>query len=234
VKKPAHPTRNIAPAMRHLILLPILAGGLALTLVTAAPVRTLAFDLPATTVTFELVAAENKTDSNTKAKDPLRIEARMNQFSLPVSLPPGRYLVSSTAFKSTDSFTLPDTAGGRFLLLILPKNDGGCTIFPIPDDITKIGPGDRFLLNATKEQIAVRFGTQRSIIKPGYSEYLRAPRPAPADQRIEVEMARRNGSEWIPFNSTYWPLDPRARSFVLVHPDPVTDAPRVRNLSEVP
>jgi len=220
--------------MRHLILIPVLAGGLAVTLVTAAPVRTLAFDLPATAVTFDLIAADHKTDRKTDSKDKLQIEARMNQFSLPVSLPPGRYLASSKAFKSTDSFTLPDTAGGRFLLLILPKNDGGCAIFPIPDDITKIGPGDRFLLNVTKEEIAVRFGTQRSIIKPGHSEYLRAPRPAPADPRIEVEMARRVGSAWIPFNSTYWPLDPRARSFVLVHPDPVTDAPRVRNLSEVP
>jgi hypothetical protein len=220
--------------MRHLILLPILAGGLAVTLVTAAPVRTLAFDLPATAVTFDLIAANNKTDSKTDPKDKLRIEARMNQFSLPVSLPPGRYLASSSAFKSTAPFTLPDIAGGRFLLLILPQNDGSCAIFPIPDDITKIGPGDRFLLNATKQEIVVRFGTQRSIIKPGHSEYLRPPWPAPADQRIEVEMARRVGTAWIPFNSTYWPLDPRARSFVLVHPDPVTGAPRVRNLSEVP
>jgi hypothetical protein len=171
--------------MRHLILLPILAGGLAVTLVTAAPVRTLAFDLPATAVTFDLIAANNKTDSKTDPKDKLRIEARMNQFSLPVSLPPGRYLASSSAFKSTAPFTLPDIAGGRFLLLILPQNDGSCAIFPIPDDITKIGPGDRFLLNATKQEIVVRFGTQRSIIKPGHSEYLRPPWPAPADQRMD-------------------------------------------------
>lgn len=220
--------------MRLSILLPVLAGGLAVTPVAATPVRTLAFDLPATAVTFDLIAANNKADSKTDPKDKLQIEARMNRFSLPVNLPPGRYLASSKAFKSTASFTLPDTAGGRFLLLILPRNDGACAIFPIPDDLTKIGPGDRFLLNATNEPIALRFGTQRAIVKPGHSEYLHPPQPAPADQRIEVEMARQAGSAWIPFNSTYWPLDPRARSFVLVHPDPATGLPRVRNLSEVP
>lgn len=104
----------------------------------------------------------------------------------------------------------------------------------IPDDIAKIGPGDRFLLNATGEEIAVRLGTQRSTVKPGHSVILHPPQPAPADRRIEVEMVRRVGSAWVPFNSTYWPLDPTARSFVLVHPDPVTGTPRVRNLSEVP
>jgi hypothetical protein len=223
------------PAMRHLILISILASGFALPAVSrAASVRTLAFDLPATEVSFDLADAAATSNNKTGDKNKLRLDARMNRFSTPVNLPPGRYLATSKDFKSADPFTLPDTAGARYLLLILPKPDGGCAIFPIPDDVSKIGPGDRFLLNGTREEIAVRFGTQRATLKPGHSEYLRPPRPAPADQRIEVEMARRVGTAWIPFNSTYWPLDPRARSFVLLYPDPVTGTPRVRNLSEVP
>ena len=129
---------------------------------------------------------------------------------------------------------MPATEEGRFLLLVLPRPGGGCSILPIPDDVGRIGPGTRFLLNATGEEIAVRFGAQREGIKPGHSAYLRPPNPAPDDQRVEVEMVRRIGGAWIPFNSTYWPLDPKARSFVLVHPDPVTGTPRVRSLAEVP
>jgi hypothetical protein len=216
--------------MRHLILIPILAGGLTVIPVSAAAVRTLAFDLPATTVTFDIRAADSPPGSAAK----LQLEAGKNQFTAPVNLAPGRYVATSKDFKTPAEFTLPDPASGRFLLLILPKNDGGCAIFPIPDDIAKIGPGDRFLLNATAEEIAVRFGTQRSTVKPSHSVYLRPPQPAPKDRRIEVEMVRRVGTAWVPFNSTYWPLDPTARSFVLVHPDPVTGTPRVRNLSEVP
>lgn len=222
--------------MRHVILRSVIIGGLAITPRAAAlPVRTLAFDLPTTEVSFDLAAdAASTAAGKTGGKTRWHLDAHMNRFSTPVNLPPGRYLASSKDFKSTDPFTLPDTEGARYLLLILPKPDGGCAIFPIPDDITRIGPGVRFLLNATKEEISVRFGSQRAILKPGHSEYLHPPRPAPADPRIEVEMARRAGTAWIPFNSTYWPLDPRARSFVLLHPDPITGAPRVRNLSEVP
>jgi hypothetical protein len=212
------------------LLMPALALVFAVIPATAAPVRTLAFDLPAPSVAFEVRPASSLSDS----PPVLRLEARSNQFSEPLDLPPGSYVATSGSFTATTRFSLPDTAGARFLLMILPKGDGTCHIFPIPDDIARIAPGDRFLLNATSVEIAVRFGTSRSKVKPGHSTYLRPPRPAPADQRIEVEMARRVDATWVPFNSTYWPLDPRARSFVLVHPDPVGGLPRVRNLSEVP
>ncbi len=229
-----HPHLLLSLTMRfHLILFAILAGGFcAAPAGSAAAVRTLAFSLPANEVSFEVIAAdaEPKTGGPTKTQ----LDVRVNRFSLPVDLPPGRYLATSKNFKSTDSFILRESAGTRFLLLILPKADGGCAILPIPDSLARIAAGDRFLLNATSEEIAVRFGQQSSKLKPGHSEYLRPPRPAPSDPRIEVEMARLVGSTWIAFNSTYWPLDPRARSFVLVHPDPVTGIPRVRNLSEVP
>lgn len=216
--------------LTKLKLLPLLACLLGLPPASAAPVRTLAFDLPADEIAFEIRPAGAKPDS-----DPvLRIEARRNQFSDPLDLAPGNYTARCASFKTAATFTLPDTADGRILLLILPANDGKCHIFPIPDDITRIGPGDRFLLNATPVEIAVRFGKSQSKLKPGHSAYLRPPDPAPADGRIAVEMAKLTGTKWVPFNSTYWPLDPKARSFVLVHPDPVNGQPRVRNLSEVP
>jgi len=201
---------------------------------TAIPVRTLAFDLPTSTVSFDITAADAKADGKTEPHEKRVLVARKNQFSTPVALPPGSYLASSKAFKTPAPFNLPDSEGARFLLLILPTSDGAFVIFPIPDAIGKIGPGERFLINATTEDIAVRFGKQVATVKPGHSEYLRPPRPAPADKRVEVEMANKVGNGWLTFNSTMWPLDPQARSFVLVLPDPVTGTPRVRNLSEVP
>lgn len=221
--------------MHHLIRFSILASVLVMPSISMAiPVRTLAFDLPANEVNFDLAPLDKTGDGKSDSKNKLHLDARMNQFSVAVNLPPGRYQPTSKSFKSTDPFTLPDGEGARYLLLILPKGDGTCLIFPIPDAVTKIGPGTRFLLNATREEIAVRFGSQKSTLKPGQSEYLHPPHPTPADQRIEVEMARRDGNSWVPFNSTYWPLDPRARSFVLLYPDPVTGSPRTKNLSEVP
>ena len=57
--------------MRHLILIPILVGGLTVIPVSAAAVRTLAFDLPATTVTFDIRAADSPPGSAAK----LQLEA---------------------------------------------------------------------------------------------------------------------------------------------------------------
>ena len=220
--------------MRRLIQLFVFASVLAVpSLGLAIPVRTLAFDLPANDVTFDLAPLDKPADPKADAKNKLHLDVHVNQFSTPVSLPAGRYAATSKSFKSTDPFTLSDSEGARYLLLILPKGDGSCLIFPIPDSITKIGPGTRFILNATHEEIAVRFGAQKVALKPGHSEYLHPPHPAPADQRIEVEMAHHDGTNWVVFSSTVWPLDPRARSFVLLYPDPVTGRPRTKSLPEV-
>jgi hypothetical protein len=223
--------RPHADVLMHMRFLTIIAAVLiAMPALPAAALRTLAFDLPASTVTFEISQADGKQDGKTK----WQLEVRRNQFTPSISLPPGNYVAASGAFSSPTSFTVPDSRETRYLLLVLPRADGGCSILPIPDDVTRIGPGDRFLINATGEEIAIRFGQRNLSLKPGHSTHLTCPRPVPADHRIEVEMARRADSAWVPFNSTYWPVDPQARSFVLVFPEPGTGTPRVKNLSEVP
>lgn len=196
----------------------------------AARVRTLAFDLPQNPVSFEILAAGETKESSSK----IQLEARRNQFGKPVDLAPGRYIVSSPAFPSVTGFTLADTKDGRFLLIVLPAADRTCFLFVVPDDAAAIGPGDRFVINTTGKQIGIRFGTGSHLVKPGHSLLLHPPAPAAEDGRVAVEMSRELNGKRVIFNSTYWPLDPRARSFVIIYQDRPTGNPRVRNLSEVP
>ena len=102
--------------MRHPLVIPALAAALALLPAAAAPVRTLAFDLPATLVSFDISPPDSPPDHPVR----IHLEARKNQFSDPLAVPAGSYVASSSAFKATARFTLPDTAGARYLLLILP------------------------------------------------------------------------------------------------------------------
>ena len=96
--------------MRHFILVSILTGGLARIPVTAATVRTLAFDLPATTVTFDIRVADSPPGSAAK----LQFEAGKSQFTAPVNLPPGRYVASSKDFNATPSSPCPTPLAAVF------------------------------------------------------------------------------------------------------------------------
>jgi hypothetical protein len=191
----------------------------------ALSVRTLAFDLPEDAVNLSIHIA----DANAK---PVQLEVRVNQFGRASSLAPGTYVVESTTFKLPTKFVLPETGSTSFLLLVLPKSDGGCIILPVADDLGHFRKGDRFVVNATAEDLAIRIHTQKYLLKPGHSAYYHLPPPPMPDNRIEVEMLRQIGDRWLAFNSTYWPLSPNSRSIVMIYPDPNTGRPRVRSLAD--
>lgn len=212
--------------MLHLLKFACFAGWLVPQLANALSVRTLAFDLPADKVSLSL-----RPEASEKA---VEIEVRVNQFGEPATLAPGAYLATSTSFKPPTKFVLPEAGSTSFLLLVLPKSDGGCFILPVADDPGHFRKGDRFVVNATGEDLAIRIHTQKYLLKPGRSAYYRLPPPPLPDNRIEVEMLRQIGDKWLAFNSTYWPPLPNSRSIVMIYPDPNTGRPRVRSLADRP
>lgn len=218
------------PRLSRLLILPVLCLH-SFASESDVSVRTLAFDLPRPELTLSLAAAESDSTDG----DVLELEVRRNQFGEASKLSPGNYLARLEGVDEPIRIRLPSTEkGARYLLLVLSEPGGGSGILPIPDHAERIGPGDRFFYNATRHEIAIRLGAAKSRLKPSRSVVLEMPSPPPADRRLEVEMLQLIEAEWVPFNSTYWPLDPKARSFVLVFPDPSTGRPRVRNLAEVP
>ncbi len=210
--------------MLHLLKFACFAGWLLPQMANALSVRTLAFDLPADKVNLSI-----RSEASEKA---VELEVRVNQFGEPATLAPGAYVAESTTFKLPAKFVLPENGSGSFLLLVLPKSDGGCFILPVADDPGHFRKGDRFVVNATAEDLAIRIHTRKYLLKPGHSAYYRLPPPPMPENRIEVEMRRQIDGRWLAFNSTYWPLSPNLRSIVMIYPDPNTGRPRVRSLAD--
>ncbi len=193
-------------------------------LAPAITVRTVAFELPADKVNIGLVL-EN-------TKEPVQLEAEINQFGKAVDLPAGVYQASSSSFSAPTTLVLPAGGSSSYLLVIFARQNGGLHILPVSDESSKFGSGDRFVINATAEDIAVRIHQSKVMLKPGKFSYFKLP-PVPGN-RIEVEMHRHLGGEWQTFNSTYWPLSSGSRSIVLIYPDLDSGSPRVRSLMDLP
>jgi len=195
-------------------------------LASALTVRTVAFELPTDKVNIGL-ALEN-------AKEQVQVDVEVNQFGKPVKLQAGTYQATSSSFTSPTRLVLPEGGAPSYLLLVFARPDGGLYILPVADDASRFGAGDRFVINATSEDVAVRIHQSKVMLKPGKSSYFKLPSAPVPGNRIEVEMHRQQGEAWLPFNSTYWPLSADNRSIVLIYPDVKSGKPRVRSLMDFP
>jgi hypothetical protein len=195
-------------------------------LAAALSVRTVAFELPTEKVTLELQLEERKKSA--------QLEVAVNQFGKASVLAPGSYTVTSPAFKAPCSLVLPQAGSTSYLLLVFANREGGLHVLPVADELAKFSNGDRFVLNATAEDIAVRIHQSKVMLKPGKYFQFKLPRSPLPGNRMEVEMHRFVAATWQPFNSTYWPLSADSRSIVLIYPDPATAKPRVRSLMDLP
>lgn len=208
--------------IRSLWILSILVPQLA----SALSVRTLAFDLPEQKVEIDLTL-EN-------AKEPLRIEVEVNQFGKSTPISAGNYTTSSKSFKLPGKLTLPETGSSSYLLLVFMRQGGELHILPVADEQSQFSGGDRFFINATREEIAVRIHQTKLLLSAGKSSYFKLPTSPIPGNRMEVEMYRNSNAVWKPFNSTYWPVSSDSRSIVLIYPDPNTGNPRVKSLMDRP
>ena len=192
----------------------------------AVTVRTLAFDLPEPSLELSLQRADSETIQT--------VTARVNQFGETTKLTPGAYTAGSAGFSGKETFTLPAGEKGSFLLLVLADRQGKWKILPVADDAGRFGAGDRFMVNATAESVAVRFDQQRVRLHPGRSSYFKSPAGKAEGEKIEVEMFQDVKGTLKPFNSTYWPVSKDLRTIVLIYPDLRTGKPRVRSLADMP
>lgn len=197
--------------------------------VQAVDVRTLAFDMPEAEMLFEVHAVGGaKADENVATLD-----VRKNRFSKPIPLRVGDYMIRSKQLKGDVKLSIPEGSDSRLLLVVIPSADQTFRILSLVDSAVKISKGDRFLMNASEDEVQVRFDKQIEKLKPGGFVYLKRGSVFDTQGRVEVEMARLKHGKWTMFNSTYWYDEPEMRVFLMMTQHPETGYPRIQGVTEV-
>lgn len=205
--------------IRALVLACVLAASAA-----GHEARFLAFDFPMPLGSYQVMPPG---EDRARAKP---VEIAANRFSERLKLAGGVHRLILPDGTPGPSFTVAENAQ-RTLYIVLPGADGSVGLTAVPDDPADFGPGDRWFLNVTPGEIRVQFGERNLRLPPGTGNRERAP--AKLDEgRIPVRMLVQKNERWVPFNSTWWPHDPGARSIVLIHPNPRNGLPAVKNIPE--
>lgn len=206
---------------RVTVLLGLLCGWAA-----AHDARFLAFDLPVPLGAYRIVPPGGDA-----AKAPT-VEIAANRFSGRLKLAAGSHRLILPDGTAGPSFTVPDDAK-RTLFIVLPAAGGGVGLTSVPDNAESFGPGERWFLNVTPEEVRVQFGERNLRLPAGSGHSEKAPSRLD-EGRIAVRMLVQRQERWVPFNSTWWPHDPALRSIVLIYPNPKTGLPSLKNIAEMP
>lgn len=104
------------------------------------------------------------------------------------------------------------------LLLAWPAADS-TRIIAIPDDFAKATPSSWLLVNTTRQPLAFQLGADSTPITIQPGSHLSHTITAPAGQGAAAKLAMPDNGKWKTIYSTYWPVDPRKRSIVLLVED---------------
>lgn len=107
------------------------------------------------------------------------------------------------------------------LLVFVPKGDS-FNILQVHAPRTKIKGGDRYIVNATKGDLALQLGKAKPIlVKASSSGILPSPSGSKM-QTLPVVIKQKTGNEWKLVSNEFWTCDPRFRSFLFIYRSPRT------------
>lgn len=103
------------------------------------------------------------------------------------------------------------------LLLVFVPKENSYNVLQVHAPSTKIKGGDRYIVNATKGDLAIQLGKAKPIlVKPARSGLLSGP----GGKKIEtlpVTIKQKNGEDWKLVSTEHWTCDPRFRSFLFIY-----------------
>jgi hypothetical protein len=138
--------------------------------------------------------------------------------------------------KAVVKVTVPNSLGGRILLILTPREADGASYLGIPirDDQAGFAPGERRFVNLTNYPIGGDFDGKRTLIKPNTLTSLKLAAPPADRQNHEVVFHYQSEGKWMPLSSSVWPYDPEARSLVFCFWSPAEKRIRFQSIAELP
>lgn len=111
------------------------------------------------------------------------------------------------------------------LVLVIRKGanyEDGLEIIPLKYDAKNFGGGKYFLMNATKVDIGVDFGSAKVGLKPSERKLVepKASRIVNGNKQLFIKLYFRNKGGMKPFYSSTWRLNDKARSLVFFYHEP--------------
>jgi hypothetical protein len=103
------------------------------------------------------------------------------------------------------------------LLLIFFPVGKSFKVIKVLTPVTQLRGTDRYLVNASKDQIAVKIGNgQQVVIDSGKSGILKGPGGNDVVS-LPVLISQRQGEEWKPASTENWYFDPRSRAYLFAY-----------------
>jgi hypothetical protein len=122
------------------------------------------------------------------------------------------------------SLTITEAERKDLLLFFIPVKES-FKVMKVRTPLTSIRGGDRYMVNATHSQIALKAGAARQmLIEPGKAGLVRAPSGNAASMPVLISI--REGEEWTLASTETWYCDRRFRKYLFAYM-----SPRTRQLS---
>ncbi|MCH7228140.1 hypothetical protein [Haloferula sp. A504] len=157
------------------------------------------------------------TDSRVEVEVPLTYIAGPHQ----APLRDGRFLDfwRGDAEKPEITLSLAEAERKDLLLIFFPKDDT-YHVVKVHAPSTRIRGGDRYIVNATRTELAIKLGDGAPLfVASGKTGLLRGPRSADAVS-LPVLISLKKDGEWKLASTENWPCDPRFRKYLFAYISP--------------
>ena len=108
------------------------------------------------------------------------------------------------------------------LLLVFFQQDESYRVLKVHAPPDRIKGGDRFIINATQNEMAIKLGNAEPLMIPASKSAVLAGPPGKEIVSLPVLVSLKEEDKWKLASTEQWPCDPRFRKFLVAYMSPRT------------